>query len=208
MGLFSKIKTTVEADVQEVLYSNEPKNPIAKLNQYLRESEQEVEKIRKLVARQKALKEEFERELKSTQDMAAKRKYQAEIASRAEETNLHEFALSEQMQYEERAKRIEATLQQTRQHLVDLEKSYEQMKHKLDEMHIKRMELMGRENVARANHRINKVMQTPTNSGFNVSDIEDYFKVIEKNLNTEYYLNSIDAKIAELAKRVNVVEKA
>ena len=51
----------------------EYKNPISKLNQYLRESENEVKKVEKLIERQYLLKEEFARELKQTEYMAEKK---------------------------------------------------------------------------------------------------------------------------------------
>ena len=51
-NLFSRIKNTVLADLHEALDHKEQKNPIALLNQYLRECEQETEKVRKLLEKQ------------------------------------------------------------------------------------------------------------------------------------------------------------
>ena len=61
-NLFSRIKNTVLADLHDALDHKEQKNPIALLNQYLRECEQETEKVRKLLERQYQLKDEFTRE--------------------------------------------------------------------------------------------------------------------------------------------------
>ena len=74
----------------------EQKNPIALLNQYLRDCEQETEKVRKLLERQYQLKTEFTREFNQATELVAKRKHQAEVASNAGETELFQFALNEQ----------------------------------------------------------------------------------------------------------------
>ncbi len=44
MGLLSRVKTMIAADIHEWLDEKEKKNPIAVLNEYLRQCEQEVEK--------------------------------------------------------------------------------------------------------------------------------------------------------------------
>lgn len=102
-NLLTRIKNTVMADINEALDKKENKNPIALLNQYLRECEVETEKVRKLVERQSQLKDQFTREHHQALEMAEKRKYQTEIAMRAGEAELQGFASQEQAQYEERA---------------------------------------------------------------------------------------------------------
>ncbi|RSK26003.1 PspA/IM30 family protein [Bacillus sp. HMF5848] len=210
MGIFSRVRSAIEADLNEVLDKKERENPIAMLNQYLRQSEQEVEKVRKLVERQHTLKEEFSRELKQAKEMADKRAYQAEIASKAGETELYEFTVYEQKQYEERANRIQEALNQASHHLLDLEKRHEDMKHKLKDMYIKRMELMGRENIARANHKMNQVMDTSSNNATkaqnNFEEMESYLDRLEQQVNTSYYRNTIDVKIAQLEKQMKTEE--
>ncbi len=109
-NLFTRIKNTILADLHNVLDEKEQKNPIALLNQYLRECEQETEKVRKLLERQYKLKDEFTREYQNAVSLAAKRKSQAEIAANANETELYQFALNEQQQYEERASRLKESM--------------------------------------------------------------------------------------------------
>ena len=48
-NLFERIKNTVMSDLHEAIDKKEKKNPISVLNQYLRQCELEVEKVRKLV---------------------------------------------------------------------------------------------------------------------------------------------------------------
>ena len=88
--------------------------------------------------------------------------------------------------------------------LSELEQKYEEMKHKLKDMHIRRMELMGRENVTRAHNRMNKVLEENTYSDKSFSrfsDIEAYLDRLENQVNSEYYRNTIDARIAQLEKQ-------
>ncbi|SFB08306.1 MULTISPECIES: PspA/IM30 family protein [unclassified Bacillus (in: firmicutes)] len=208
-NLFTRIKNTISADLHEVLDTKERKNPIALLNQYLRQSEQETEKVRKLLERQSTLKEEFTRELQFATDLAAKRKYQAEVASKDGESNLYEFALQEHAQYAERAERLKVSLQNTIDELQGLERKYEEMKHKLKDMHIRRMELMGKENITRANLRANTVLDENGNGDkafAKFQDIENYLEKLEHQVNSSYYRSTIDARIAQLEKEMKKEE--
>lgn len=202
-NLFTRIKNTVLADINEALDKKENKNPISLLNQYLRECEVETEKVRKLVERQYLLKEEFAREYNQAQELASKRKRQAEIAAQAGETELTLFASDEYEHYEERAYRLKEALNHATSQLGDLERKYEEMKHKLKDMHIRRMELMGRENVTRAQNRINKVLDNNDHSNNSYSrfqEIETYLDRLEHQVNSSYHRNTIDARIAQLEK--------
>jgi lia operon protein LiaH len=208
-NLFTRIKNTIAADLHEVIDQKEKQNPIALLNQYLRQCEQETEKVRKLVERQYTLRDEFTREYHKAAELAEKRKHQAEIASKAGETELYQFASAEYSQYEDRAKRLRSSLEQVTTQLGDLERKYQEMKHKLKDMHIRRMELMGRENLTRANHQINKVLESNTYSEQSHSrfkEIENYLDRLEHQVNSSYYRSTIDARIAQLEKEMKIEE--
>jgi lia operon protein LiaH len=208
-NLFTRIKNTVLADLNEALDQKEKQNPIALLNQYLRESEQETEKVRKLLERQYKLKEEFAREYHQALELADKRKYQAEVAQRAGETELYQFAQAEYQQYASRVERLGASLQQVSAQCGELERKYEEMKHKLKDMHLKRMELMGRENVTRANMRMDQVLDSNDYSDKPYSrfnEIETYLDRLENQVNSNYYRSTIDARIAELEKNAKLEE--
>lgn len=208
-NLFTRIKNTITADLHQALDQKDKQNPIALLNQYLRQCEQETEKVRKLLERQYTLKDEFTREYQQASQLAEKRKYQAEIASKAGESELYQFASAEHQQYAERASRLSASLEQVKNQLVELERKYEEMKHKLKDMHLRRMELMGRENVTRANLQINQVLDSNTYSDKSYSkfkDIENYLDRLEHQVNSSYYRNTIDARVAQLEKEMKLEE--
>jgi lia operon protein LiaH len=79
------------------------------------------------------------------------------------------------------------------------------MKHKVKDMHLRRMELMGRENVTRANLQINQVLDSNySNKAYSkFKDIESYLDRLEHQVNSSYYRNTIDARVAQLEKEMS-----
>lgn len=203
MNLFERIKNSISADVHELLDQKEEKNPLSLLNQYLRQCELEVNKARKLVERQQLLRDQFARETQEAEAKAAKRAHQAELAQQANETELYQFASQEKEQHETRASKLKESTLQADKDLSELEQKYEQMKHKLKDMQIKRMELMGRENVARAHQKMDRVID-PSNSmkktAFRFDELETYMDRLEQKVNADYYASSMEAKLAKLEK--------
>lgn len=199
--LFTRIKNSVTADLHDLLDQKEQRNPIKMLNQYLRECEQETEKVRLLVERQYRLKEKFTREYEEAKNLAEKRAYQVEVASRAGEVELYDFVLAEKNQYVERTERLQKVVQEVSKQLEELEHKYMGMKHKLKDMQLKRLEIMGRENTARANQRMDKVLDHQTGaspSRVHFEEMEYYLNRLENQVNTNYYRSKIDEKIAQL----------
>lgn len=208
-NVFSRIKNIIVADLNEVLVQKEQKNPIGMLNQYLHECELETEKVRKLLERQYMLKNEFVRESHHAAELASKRKSQSAFAEQAGDAELAHFADQEHQQYAQRAVRLSEALKQANQQLIELETKYEEMKHKLKDMNIRRLELMGRENVSRAHQRMRRVMDQNsfTNESFNrFNEIDTYFDQVENQVNRAYYSNTIDARIAQLEKSMKKEE--
>ena len=208
-NLFSRMKQTISADFHDLLDKKEQKNPIGMLNQYLRQCEQETEKVGKLLERQYLLKEEFVREYNQAQNLAEKRKHQAEIAKQSGETDLMEFAVKESLHYEERALSLKEAHKSAEVQLAELERKYEEMKHKLKDMHLKRLELMGRENIARANNRINRVLDEGRSEAKPVAmfeEMEHYIDRIEHQVHTDYNRHTIDARIVQLEKELEQKE--
>ncbi len=68
-SLLSRFKYQIQADLHEFFDKKENKNPIAMLNQYIREAEKQTEQTGKLLQRQVELKEKLERELKEASTM-------------------------------------------------------------------------------------------------------------------------------------------
>lgn len=208
-NIFTRMRNSIEADLHNMLDKKEQKNPIAALNQYLRQSEQEKEKVRKLIDRQYKLKDEFTKEYMKAQDLAEKRLKQAGIAEKAGEEDMHAFALKEYEEYQGRADRMKASREEASEQLDSLEQKYEDMKHRLKDMHLRRMELMGRENIAHANHQINRVVEEVSDKPFSkFAEMERYIEGLEYKVNSAYYKSTFDSKIAKLEKELNDQEKA
>ncbi|GAA0422195.1 MAG: PspA/IM30 family protein [Bacillota bacterium] len=207
-NIFTRIKDSVTSDLHNLMDQKEQKNPIAALNHYLRQSEQEKEKVRKLVERQYKLKDEFTKEYQMANDLAEKRLKQAEIAEKAGEEQMHAFAVREHEEYQARAERLKASRDEAEQELDTLEQKYEDMKHKLKDMHLRRMELMGRENVARANHQMNKVVDETSDKPFSkFAEMERYIEGLEYRVNNSYYRSTFDNKIAKLEQEMKEKEQ-
>ncbi|MUK89958.1 PspA/IM30 family protein [Ornithinibacillus sp. L9] len=208
-NIFTRMKDSISADLHQLMDQKEQKNPIAALNQYLRQSEQEKEKVRRLVDRQYKLKDEFTSEYHKAQDLADKRLKQASIAEKAGEQQMHEFAMREYEEYQARADRMKASREEAVEQLEMLEQKYEEMKHKLKDMYLRRMELMGRENIAHANHQMNKVMEEVSDKPFSrFAEMERYIEGLEYKVNSAYYKSTFDHKIAKLEKEMQEKEKA
>lgn len=209
MNLYTRIKQSISADLHHLLDRKEQQNPIAALNHYLRQSEQEKDKVRMLIERQYRLKEEFAREYHHVQELADKRLRQAGIAKKAGEEELHTFAMKEYEDYQLRAERMKTLLEESVQQLETLEHKYEEMKHKLKDMHLRRMELMGRENVARTNHRLNKVIADESDKrSSRFTEMEQYIDALERKVNHSYTQHTFDSKMAQLEKDMQVDDQA
>lgn len=200
-NLFTRLKDSIASDLNELLDQKEQKNPIAMLNQYLRRCEKEAGRIRELINRQYLLKDTFIKEYHHAAEMSEKRKHQAEIAERASETELHDFALQEQTDYAQKAERLKTSYESTVKQLDQLEQKYAEMKRKLKDMYLKRMELMSRENIANVNHRIDRVINPDRTFGQSVSSFEEsemYLGRLEQKINADYNHGTIDARINQL----------
>ncbi|RLL46555.1 PspA/IM30 family protein [Oceanobacillus piezotolerans] len=198
-NIFTRIRDSIEADLHDVLDKKEQKNPIKSLNQYLRQAEEETEKVRKLIDRQYKLKDEFTREFHKAEDFAEKRLKQANIAEKAGEEDMRAFAMKDYEEYQVRANRMKESRQEAVEQLESLEQKYEEMKHRLKDMHLRRMELMGRENVAHANFQINRVLEDASDKPFSkFAEMERYIDDLEYKVNSYYYRSTFDSKIAKL----------
>ncbi|OCA80915.1 PspA/IM30 family protein [Pseudobacillus wudalianchiensis] len=208
-GIFTKIKRTIEAELFDIVEQKEQKNPIAMLNQYLREAQKETDKTIKLLERQQLLKKEFERECQDAVRMRDKRLKQAQLAAEAGEEQLEEFAMREAEVYKERAARLQHSITIVDEQIIKLESKTEEMKHKLKDMNVRRLELMGRENAARAHYSMSKVLNEDLNDHpfGRFEELEQYIDELEGKVNKKYETSLMDARLAELERQFYREEK-
>jgi len=208
-NFFEKMKQSIAEDFQGVTEMKVKQNPIALLNKYVRDSEKEVEKAGKLVERQRLLKNEFYKEWQLANALANKRKEQRDLAIQAGENGLAETALLYQAQAEQQAERLKLAYETAIEQLSELEQKYEEMKLKVKDMHIKRLELMGKENVLSMKEKMNKLLSESEfgHAAENFETVESSMKQKETNFDDEYEITIFDAKIQKLAKELNNAEK-
>ncbi len=202
-NLFTRIKDSVMADLHEVMDRKEEKNPIAHVNQYIRECEQEVKKIKRLVEKQYEIKQDIAKELNHANMMSEKRKRQIQLAEEMEETELRDEAKTELEQFEARISHLNEMSDKSVKDLEMLETKYVQMKQKLKDLYVKRLELRSRENIARTKQGMNKVLETElvSKSASKFAELESYIERIEQRVQTDYRLHTLDARFQELEKK-------
>lgn len=210
-SLWNRFKYSVQADLHTVLDKKESKNPIAMLNQYIREAEKQTESIGKLLERQSKLKTELQKELAEAEKMSEKRRSQLELAQTAGEEDLIAFAEEEIAAYDTRAAELSESVMETAYELISLERKFEEMKHKVKDMKVRQLLLMGKENVTRAHHRMDQII-SPENADSKMASVGDMKKYIENlggKIEREYETSSMDRRLETLekesAKEVEIV---
>ncbi|WP_419095955.1 PspA/IM30 family protein [Ureibacillus endophyticus] len=198
MGLLKRFKYTIEADLHEMFDKKERKNPIAMLNQYIREAEKQTEQTGKLLTRQAQLKEQLEKELKETTEMLEKRSNQLQLAQANGEEDLILFATQEVEAYKTRQVTLVTSLEKANEEFISLERKFETMKHKIKDMKVRQLQLMGKENVTRAHHKMDNVLKSNDETDFN--ELSSYIDNLANNIEKDYERTQLEARLAQLEK--------
>ncbi len=201
-SLWNRFKYSVQADLHTVFDKKENKNPIAMLNQYIREAEKQTESVGKLLERQGKLQTELQKELTEAEKMADKRRSQFELAQTAGEADLMAFAEEEILAYDTRAAELSESVTETAYELISLERKFEEMKHKVKDMKVRQLQLMGKENVTRAHHRMDQVI-SPEHADSRVASVGEMKKYIENlggKIEREYETSSMERRLESLEK--------
>lgn len=202
-NLFTRIKDSVVADFHELLDQKEEKHPMTHLNQHIRSCEDEVKKLKQLIEKQYTIKQSYQRELKQATLMLDKRTRQMELAEKMTETELYDEAKIEVGQYQTRVEQLTELNQSATSQIEEIELKYGEMQHQLKNLYVKRLELKGRENIARVHKGMNKVLQTDyfERSNNKFAEAEDYIERLEQQVKTDERLHTLDARFSELEKR-------
>lgn len=198
MNLFQRFRYTVEADLHQLFDKKEQKNPIAMLNQYIREAEKQTEQTGKLLERQGQLKEKLEQEYKENADLLAKRESQLALAKSSGEQDLIDFATDEVTAYSARNLTLQASIEASTREYFELERKFETMKHKIKDMKVRQLQLMGKENVTRAHHQMDGMIAK--NNKTNFEDLEAYIDKLAYQIDKDHELTTFEARLAELEK--------
>ncbi|MBE1555275.1 PspA/IM30 family protein [Sporosarcina limicola] len=201
-SLWNRFKYSVQADLHNLFDKKENKNPIAMLNQYIREAEKQTDSIGKLLERQSKLKTELQKELAESEKMADKRRSQLELAQATGEEDLVTFAEDEIAAYDTRAAELSESVSETAYELISLERKFEEMKHKVKDMKVRQLQLMGKENVTRAHRQMDQVI-SPENGDSRIASVNEMKKYIENlggKIDREYETSSMERRLESLEK--------
>ncbi|MGB2992214.1 MAG: PspA/IM30 family protein [Paenisporosarcina sp.] len=203
--LWKRFKYAFEADLHNVFDKKEQKNPIAMLNQYIREAEKQTEKTGIWIERQSQLKLQLEKEHQEAQEMLVKRTSQMELANQTNEGELIDFAQSEVTAYTNRKEVLQASILRTTEELFGLEQKYEEMKHKVKDMKVRQLQLMGKENVTRAHHQMDRMLQPESSNNGDkrlaaFDEMEQYIDRLGQRIEKEHGVSSMERRLAMLEK--------
>ncbi|MGE7093008.1 PspA/IM30 family protein [Lysinibacillus sp. NPDC048646] len=198
MNLFQRFRYTIEADLHQVFDKKEQKNPIAMLNQYIREAEKQTEQTGKLLERQGQLKEKLEVEFKENAELLAKREAQLQLAITSSEQDLIEFATDEVAAYTARKNTLQSSIESSTREYFELERKFETMKHKIKDMKVRQLQLMGKENVTRAHHQMDGMLAK--NNKTNFEDLESYIDKLAFQIDKDHEVTTFEARLAALEK--------
>ncbi|MFY3792795.1 PspA/IM30 family protein [Ureibacillus sp. MALMAid1270] len=201
-SLLTRFKYQIQADLHEFFDKKESKNPIAMLNQYIREAEKQTEQTGKLLTRQVELKNKLERELKEATAMLEKRSTQLALAIDANEADLIAFAKQEVEVYTVRQSTLQASIETTKVQVFELESKYETMKHKIKDMKVRQLQLMGKENVIRAHHKMDHVIESNNETSF--EDLSAYIDHLSTKIDNKYEVTMLESRLAQLEKKNSV----
>lgn len=205
-NIFTRVKDTIVADFHELLDQKEQKHPMTHLNQYIRNCEDEVKKLKLLIEKQYVIKQEYKKELQQAKVMVEKRTRQEQLAEEMGETELQQEASMERAKYQTRLDQLHEMNDAASKQIEQIEMKYIEMQHQLKNLYVKRLELKGRENIARVHQGINKVLHTEhiERSASKFSEAESYIERLEQQVTTNYRLHTLDARFAELEKKDSI----
>ena len=198
-NIFKRIQYTIEAELHNLLDKKQAQNPIAMLNQYVREAEKQTKHTGELLARQAELKREMENQLNETTTLLAKRTEQVELATATGDAQLIAFANDEVTAYSKRKTEIEQILQQVEADYFMLEQKYEAMKHKIADMTVRQLSLMGKENTVRAEQKMNKLMMQTHVPDFD--EMDTYIDQLSTKIEQKHNVTTLDYRLDELTKK-------
>ena len=201
-SLWERFKFAIATDLDAVVSKKEEKNPIAVLNRYILEAEKQTADTGKWVERQAQLNVKLEKELDEATNMLNKRKSQLELAQASGESDLSAFAEMEVAAYSNRVSELKLSISENLEELTVLEQRYEEMKHKVKDMKVKQLQLMGKENATRAHHQMDKVLnpELVAERLGSYDDMASYIKNLGAKVEQEHERSAMERRLELLEK--------
>ncbi|NWQ42416.1 PspA/IM30 family protein [Bacillus sp. EB106-08-02-XG196] len=154
MGIFKRVKTITKAEINGLLDGME--DPIAMLNEYSRELEQEILKGQKALSQQYLVEKKQAALLLETEELIAKRTRQAKLAIEQEEDTIAKLAVQEKLLHEKQFTLYQQQLEAIKEQTQILVEKLNQLKETYNELQHKKILLASRANVAQTIKQIQK----------------------------------------------------
>ena len=164
MGIFKRLKTIAKADINGLLDGVE--NPVAMLNEYSREMEQEIVKGQHALARQIFVEKKQEALINETKSLVDKRTRQAKLALEQGNEAMAKLAVQEKLSKENQLQLYVDQLASIKGQTQILVEKLDQLKETYNQMQQRKILLASRANVAQSLIQIQKVTVS-----FNTDDI-------------------------------------
>jgi phage shock protein A len=158
MGIFKRVKTITKAEINGLLDGME--DPIAMLNEYSRELEQEILKGQKALSQQYLVEKKQAALLLETEELIAKRTRQARLAIEQEEDTIAKLAVQEKLLHEKQINLYQQQFEAIKEQTQILIEKLNQLKETYNELQHKKILLASRANVAQSIKQIQKATVT------------------------------------------------
>lgn len=204
MGIFKRIKTMTKAQVNGVLDGME--DPIAMLNEYSRELEEEIVKAQKALSLQILVEKKQANLLLETEGLVTKRTRQAKLAIEQCEDTIAKIAVQEKLTnekqlalYQQQYEAIKAQTEILIDKINELKESYNELQHK-------KILLASRANVAQSMKQIQQATATfqTDNIARGVARAEEQIMLMEAQVQAgSHFSNSLAQQDAAYQTYVN-----
>jgi len=164
MGIFKRIKTIASADINGLLDNME--DPIAMLNEYTREMEQELGKAQAALSRQIFVENKQAALIGQTKELIEKRTHQAKLALEKGEEGIARLAVQEKINHDHQLSVYEQQLEAIKEQTIILKDKYNELQVTYNELQHKKILLASRANVAKSIKQIQQV-----SSSFNAENV-------------------------------------
>lgn len=158
--LWYKFKFAVQEDLEKFAQKKTSQNAADRLNETICEAEQQTKAVGVLLDRQRVLRDEIVKEQQEAERMTERRAEQLRLAEASGDEELIRYAADETENYRRRRDELRVLAEETTDSMIQLERRFENMKHRVQDMRVRRLKLMGDENVSRANHRMDRIFNT------------------------------------------------
>ncbi|EKN67282.1 phage shock protein A (IM30), suppresses sigma54-dependent transcription [Schinkia azotoformans MEV2011] len=158
MAIFKRVRDITVASIHEML--DKVEDPVAMLNQYLRDLESEISKAELAVSRQVAIEKKWKALVEEFELRVAKRGRQAELAIDHGDEKIARQAIEDKQFSEAKVQEYRALYESTKEQVAVLLGQLKELKDKFYELRNKKFHLVSRANVAKAVKDINQALVT------------------------------------------------